>query len=187
MKKFVFALFFFSCCFYVQAQVKNISYKTYLGEKVLCFSFIVPVNKDKAWELFTTDSQLIRWNGQAANTKPAKSKNGNSISNGDTKKRPPSDSSYIKLKTITYLENESLTLKVDLSNDFSKTVQQEADDLMETVQFIDSGDGKTTIISSMTGWGKGEEWDKAYNFFVIGNEWKYNKFLSNFNAGFKAK
>jgi uncharacterized protein YndB with AHSA1/START domain len=171
----------------VQAQVKNISYKTYLGEKVLCFSFIVPVNKEKAWKLFTTDSLLTRWIAPAVNTKPAKSKNGNSISKDDTKKRPPSDSSYIKLKAITYLENESLTLKVDLSNDFSKTVQQQADDLMETVQFIDTGDGKTKIVSSMTGWGIGEEWDKVYNFFVTGNEWKYNKFLGNFNAGFKAK
>jgi hypothetical protein len=171
MKQFIFVLYFFSCCFYAQAQVKNISYKTYLGERVLCFSFIVPVNREKAWKLFTTDSQLIRWMAPAANTKKA----------------PLSDSSYIKLKIITYLENESLNLKVDLNNDFPKTVQQQADDLMETVQFIDAGDGKTTIISSMTGWGKGEEWDKAYNFFVMGNERKYNKFLSNFNAGFKAK
>ena len=187
MKQFIFVLYFFSCCFHVQAQVKNISYKTYLGERVLCFSFIVPVNKEKAWKLFTTDSQLIRWIAPAVNTKPVKSKNGSSTSKEDTKKKPPSDSSYIKLKIITYLENESLNLKVDLSNDFSKTVQQDADDLMETIQFIDGGDGKTTIISSMTGWGKGEEWDKAYNFFVRGNEWKYNKFLSYFNAGLKAK
>ncbi len=119
--------------------------------------------------------------------KPAKSKNGNSKLKRVIRKKPPSDSSYIKLKAITYLENESLNLKVDLSNDFPKIVQQQADDLMETVQFIDAGDGKTTIISSMTGWGKGEEWDKAYNFFVTGNEWKYNKFLSNFNAGLKSK
>jgi hypothetical protein len=32
----------------------------------------------------------------------------------------------------------------------------------------------------MVGWGQGEEWDKAYGFFVKGNEWSYQELLKLF-------
>jgi hypothetical protein len=29
----------------------------------------------------------------------------------------------------------------------------------------------------MIGWGEGKDWDKAYEFFVRGNEWTYKELL----------
>ncbi len=32
----------------------------------------------------------------------------------------------------------------------------------------------------MIGWGVGDDWDKAYNFFAKGNEWTYQELLKNY-------
>ena len=59
-------------------------------------------------------------------------------------------------------------------------MQDEDANLQELIQFKDAGNGKTKIISSMIGWGKGEDWDKAYSFFVRGNGWTYEQLYKAF-------
>jgi hypothetical protein len=34
--------------------------------------------------------------------------------------------------------------------------------------------------NAMIGWGKGTDWDKAYEFFAKGNEWTYKELLKNY-------
>ena len=38
--------------------VKNTSYTTQTGEKVLRLELVLPINAKQAWQLFTTDEQL---------------------------------------------------------------------------------------------------------------------------------
>ncbi|HEV8081588.1 MAG TPA: hypothetical protein VGP55_00195 [Chitinophagaceae bacterium] len=78
------------------------------------------------------------------------------------------------------MNEELLTLKVNLNNNFPKSAKDEDANLQELIQFKDAGEGKTKIISSMIGWGKGEDWDKTYGFFVKGNIWTYEELYKAF-------
>src|SRR5829696_3151666 len=82
-----------------------------------------------------------------------------------------SDSSSIKLPIITFIDNELILLKVILNGHFSKSVRDEDKNLQVLIEFKRMGNNQTKIISSMIGWGTGNDWDKTYNFFVKGNEW----------------
>ena len=85
------------------------------------------------------------------------------------------DSSTIELGIINYLDNELITLKVNLNDNFPASIQKEDENLQELIQFVEIEKGKTKIISSMIGWGKGSDWDKTYDFFVKGNTWTYEE------------
>ncbi|MCX6275664.1 MAG: SRPBCC domain-containing protein [Bacteroidetes bacterium] len=156
----------------LKAQVTNTSYVTQYGEKVLQFSLVVPVQKEAAWKLFTTDDGLKKWIAPVAKIDM---KTGGSIWTNYDAKKTFSDSTSIRLGIINYLENEMLSLKVNLNNNFPAGVQQEDNNLQEVIQLVETGKGKTKIISSMVGWGKGADWDIAYAFFEKGNDWTFKE------------
>ncbi|MBK9398652.1 MAG: hypothetical protein IPN55_16005 [Saprospiraceae bacterium] len=83
---------------------------------------------------------------------------------------------------INYLDSEMLTLKVNLNENFPQQARNEDKNLQEIIQFIDIGKGNIKIISTMVGWGQGNDWDKAYTFFEKGNEWTYKELLKLFNS-----
>ena len=156
------------------AQVENTSYINKSNEKILQLSIIVPLEVKEAWKFFSTDSKLSQWIAPAVHIEL---KNGGYITTNYDKMKTLSDTSSIKLGIISYLENELLILKVELNNNFSKKVQEEDQNLQEIIQFVSVAPGKTKIISSMVGWGQGKDWEKAYDFFVKGNEWTYKELL----------
>ncbi|MFN8135943.1 MAG: hypothetical protein U0T69_00025 [Chitinophagales bacterium] len=159
-------------------QVQNTSYQDPNGEKILQLSIIVPIVKCEAWKLFSTDNGLVKWIAPVAKIEL---ETGGSIKTNYDKEKGPDDKSAIRLDIINYLTDELMTLKVNLNNSFPKEVQQEDKNLQEIIQFIDIGNEQTKIISSMVGWGKGEQWDKTYNFFEKGNIWTYEQVLKIFD------
>ncbi len=172
MKYFLFAVFLFNFSLLTGQTVENTSYMTHTGEKVLRLEVILPVNKKEAWQLFTTDEGLTKWIAPLAHIEL---KTGGYILTNYDKTKSLADSSSIKLTIINYIEQEMFTLKVKLNDNFSKSVQHEDGNLQEIIQFIRVGTKKTKIISSMIGWGKGDEWTKTYNFFVKGNIYTYEE------------
>ncbi|MEP7322324.1 MAG: SRPBCC domain-containing protein [Saprospiraceae bacterium] len=154
--------------------VKNTSYVTQTGEKVLRLETILPVDKKEAWQLFTTDESLKKWVAPVAHIEL---KTGGYLVTNYDKTKSLSDSSSIKLTIINYLEQELLTFKVELNDNFSKSAQNEDGNLQEIIQFITEGPKKTKIISSMIGWGQGDDWTKTYNFFVRGNIYTYEELI----------
>ena len=168
---FIFLLFFLPD-FLLAQDVKNTSYTTTTGEKVLRLETTIPVNKKEAWKLLASADGWKKW---AAPVVSIDLKVGGVIlTNYDTTKTV-NDSSTIRLPIINYIEGEMLTLKVELTNSFSLKAQQEDQNLQEIIQIIPIGKNKTKIVSSMIGWGIGEHWDKTYNFFLKGNEWTYEQ------------
>jgi hypothetical protein len=157
-----------------KAQVENTSYINKSNERVLQLSIIVPIDVKETWKYFSTDSGLVKWIAPVAHIEL---KNGGYIITNYDEKKTLSDSTSIRLGIISYLENELITFKVDLNNNFSKKLQEEDENLQEIIQFVSIAPGKTKIISSMVGWGPGEDWNKTYNFFVKGNEWTYKELL----------
>jgi uncharacterized protein YndB with AHSA1/START domain len=177
MKRYIFLII---CLLIFKAgigQVKNTSYVTPTGERVLRLESILPVDIKTAWALFTTDDGLKKWIAPQAHINLAVG--GTIVTNYD-KDKPLSDASSITLPIINYVDNEMITFKVNLNDNFDKAARAEDKNLQEVVMFKQIAPNQTQIISSMIGWGKGPAWDKTYNFFVQGNEWTYNELLKNY-------
>lgn len=155
-------------------SVKNTSYTTQNGEKVLKLEAVLPVDLKDAWQLFTTDAGLVKWIAPVAHIEL---RTGGYILTNYDKTKPLTDSSSIRLGIINYLENELLTLKVNLNNSFSPKVKAEDGNLQEIIQFLYISPKETKVISSMVGWGKGVDWEKTYGFFERGNIWTYEEML----------
>ncbi len=134
----------------IKAQVINSSYVKEFGEKALQLSIIVPNTKAEVWKLFTTDKRL-------ATVVTTNIKIGGWIKTNYDETKTTDDSSAIQLDIINYLENEMLTVKVNLNDNFSERAQNEDKNLQEIIQFVDMGNGKTRIISAMIGWGEGTD------------------------------
>ena len=157
--------------------LKNTSYKNQSGEKVLRLECTLPIGLTEAWKLFTTDEKLAKWIAPLAHIEL---KSGGYIITNYDKSKSLSDSSSIKLPITSFIDNEILVLKVILNDNFVKSVRESDANLQEVIQFKKVDDKHTKIVSSMIGWGTGTDWDKAYHFFVKGNEWTYQKLLKNY-------
>ena len=159
--------------------VENTSYKNQSGERVLRIESTLPISLTEAWDLFTTDEKLKKWIAPLAHIELRSG--GYIITNYDSTKHF-SDSSSIKLPILSFIDNELLVLKVNLNNNFVKQVRDQDENLQEIIQFKKIDATHTKIISSMTGWGEGTDWDKTYDFFARGNEWSYKELLKNYNS-----
>ena len=157
--------------------LKNTSYINASGEKVLRLEINLPVDVTTAWKLFTSDDKLKKWIAPLAHIELRSG--GYIVTNYDSTK-DLSDSSSIKLPIASFIDNELLVLKVILNDHFPKSVRDEDENLQEIIQFKKIDNNHTKIISSMIGWGTGNDWDKAYNFFVKGNEWTYKELLKHY-------
>ncbi len=170
----MFIIFFIVPFAGIQSQVINSSYVTIFGERALQFSIVVPVDRGKVWKLFTTDTGLEKWIAPVVKTNM---KTGGWIRTNYDSTKTTDDSTAIQLDIINYLDNEMLTLKVNLNDNFPPEANNEDQNLQEIIQFVDIGNGNTKIISTMVGWGQGSHWDKTYSFFEAGNEWTYEELL----------
>ncbi len=178
MNKILFFLLASIYTFNLNAQdLKNASYVTSTGEKVLKLEFVLPVDKGIAWEYFTKDEKLRQWIAPLAHIEL---KTGGYILTNYNKNESLRGKHMIRLNIINYIEGEMITLKVKLNSNFSKKVQSEDQNLQEIIQFSQIDNKHTKITSSMIGWGKGADWEKTYKFFVKGNEWTYNEMMKLF-------
>lgn len=161
----------------LHAQVENTSYTTAFGEKVLQLSIVAPMDKANVWKLFTTEEGLKKW---IAPVVKLNMKTGGFIRTNYDATKSADDSSSIQLGIINYIENELITLKVNLNDNFPPDVKADDKNLQEILQFVDVGNGKTKIISTMVGWGNSDNWNKTYAFFEKGNDWTYREMLKLF-------
>ncbi len=178
MKKNILSILFGVILFSVDGQtIKNTSYLNQSGEKVLRLECILPVDLATAWQFFTNDKKLQKWIAPLAHIELKSG--GYIVTNYDSTKNL-SDSSSIKLPVLGFIDRELIVLKVKLNNNFAASVQNEDEHLQEIIQFQKVDGKQTKVISTMIGWGSGSDWEKAYNFFVKGNEWTYKELLKNF-------
>ena len=158
--------------------VRDTSYTTQTGERVLRIETVVPVPVARVWEAWTTPAGLKQW---IAPVVAIDLRVGGTISTNYDRNARIGDSGTIRLPIINYVEKQLITLKVELNDKFPKKIRDEDQNLQEIVQIVDIGGERTKIVSSMVGWGTGADWDKTYNFFARGNQWTYEqlaKYLS---------
>jgi hypothetical protein len=169
-------LLFLSSIVFAQ-DVRNTSYVTSTNEKVLRLEFVIPVDKQEAWQLIATADGWKKW---AAPVVSFNLKVGGLILTNYDKNKTVKDSGTIRIPIINYLEGEMITLKVILNDNFSEKVRQEDQNLQEIIQVVDLGKRKTKVVSSMIGWGTGTDWEKTYDFFAKGNKWSYEQLTKLF-------
>jgi uncharacterized protein YndB with AHSA1/START domain len=153
-------------------EVRNTSYITASGERVLRIETVVPLSTGNVWKAWTTPQELSKW---IAPVVAIDLRIGGTISTNYDQKATIGDAGTIRLPIINYIENQLITFKVNLNETFPKSTREEDQNLQEIVQILDLGDGKTKVVSAMVGWGAGKDWDQTYDFFARGNEWTYRK------------
>ena len=160
-------------------DVRNTSYVTKSGERVLRIEAVVPASAENVWKAWTVPQELSKW---IAPVVGIDLRTGGTISTNYDAKATIGGAGTIQLPIINYIEKQLITLKVNLNEKFPKNTRNEDHNLQEIVQIVDLGDGKTKVVSSMVGWGTGKDWDQSYEFFARGNEWTYRelaKYLSS--------
>jgi len=160
-------------------EVRNTSYITKSGERVLRIETVVPVSTEEVWKAWTIPQELSQW---IAPVVTIDLKIGGAISTNYDQKADIGAAGTIRLPIINYIEKQLITLKVNLNEKFPRSTRDEDHNLQEIVQIVDLGDGKTKVASSMVGWGAGKDWEQTYDFFARGNTWTYRqlaKYLSS--------
>ncbi|HTY57887.1 MAG TPA: hypothetical protein VMF59_03680 [Bacteroidota bacterium] len=155
-------------------EIVNSSYAASNGERVLRLESVVPISRGEAWKLFSTREGLRKW---IAPVVAVDFRVGGVILTNYDSTKTTADAGTIRLPILSYIEGELLTLRVVLNDKFPASARREDQNLQEIIQLLDAPGGKTRIISSMIGWGKGPGWDSTYNFFARGNTWTYRELL----------
>lgn len=180
-------LFVLSVALSFGQTVTNTSYVNKSGEKVLRFEITVPLTLDKAWELCSTDEGLKKWMAPLVHIEL---KAGGHIITNYNVTKALDDTTSIRLPIASYIEKEMMVLKVKLNYNFSAAVRKEDDHLFEIIQLKKIDNMHTSIVSSMVGFGEGDEWEKTYQFFLKGNAWTceqlVNVFAGNKQADIKS-
>jgi uncharacterized protein YndB with AHSA1/START domain len=159
--------------------VRNTSYVSRAGERVLRIETTVPASVNEVWDAWTTKEGLKQWIAPVA---VIDLKVGGTILTNYNKNARIGEPGTIQVPIINYIENQLITLKVKLNENFAQKPRDEDQNLQEIVQIVDMGQGKTKIISSMVGWGTGKDWDETYAFFERGNEWTYQQLARYLSA-----
>lgn len=157
-------------------DVRNTSYVTKSGERVLRIETVVPASTESVWKAWTAPQELSKW---IAPVVAIDLKIGGTISTNYDPKATLGSAGTIRLPIVNYIEKQLITFKVNLNETFPKITREQDGNLQEIVQIVDLGDGKTRIVSSMVGWGTGKDWDQTYDFFARGNEWTYRQLAKN--------
>jgi uncharacterized protein YndB with AHSA1/START domain len=131
-------------------DVRNTSYVTKSGERVLRIETVVPATTESVWKAWTDPQELSKW---IAPVVAIDLKIGGKISTNYDQKATIGNQGTIQLPIINYVEEQLITLKVNLTDKFPKKVRDEDRNLQEIVQIVDLGGGKTEVVSSMVGWG----------------------------------
>jgi hypothetical protein len=124
------------------------------------------------WKYFATEDGLRCW---AAPVIRLDLRIGGSLQSNYNRTAAIGDPGTISLGIINYVENEIMTYKVKLNDEFSPQLRSQDGNLQEIIQLQRLRNGGTHLVSTMVGWGQGAEWDKAVAFFAKGNEWSYKE------------
>lgn len=161
-------------------SVVNKSYASRNGERFLRLEVIVPASIDSVWESFSTEEGVKTW---MAPVSQLDFRIGGIMRNHMDYRKKIGDPGTLTLRIINYIPKELLVYKVELGKYFAPRLQEEDQYLQEIIQLKPVDKNHTKLTSSMIGWGKGAEWDKTYDFFVMGNKWCYDVMIKRFKNG----
>lgn len=144
--------------------------QTRSGEKTVTVLATFKQPPSTIWKWFSTEEGYRCW---IAPVVKLDMRIGGTVQTNYDKTAKIGEPGTISLPIVNYVENQVLTFKVNLNDKFPANIRAQDERLQEVIQLQALPNGGTRLVSTMVGWGLGEEWEKAAKFFVQGNEWTY--------------
>jgi hypothetical protein len=138
----------------LSAEVRDTSYVTASGERVLRIETDVAAPVEEVWKAFATAEGLSRW---LAADLAVDLRVGGSVT--------PRNTASGRIGTTGVATLDLVTFRIHLDDRFSETIREDDDRLQEIVRLVPAGTNGTRVVTSMVGWGTGRIWDDAYAFF----------------------
>ncbi len=154
-------------------SVVNSSFTTANGEKFLRFEIAFDKPVETVWNTFTAEKEMTNWMAQKIKM---------DLRTGGTIQTVTPGFPDVTLGVPAYVPNELLIYKVKLNEAFTAKIRSEDKNLQEIIQFHKVGANKSRITATMTGWGKGDAWDKIYTFFEKNNKCAYDVLIKYFQG-----
>ena len=159
--------------------VKDTSFTTNTGERVLQQEIIVDATPEQVWQTWTTPEGLRTF---VAPVISVELKTGGDWFANYKVGAKVGDPGTIHNTVLNYLPMEMLSIKIGLTDIFPKELR-DANTLFAVMSFKDLGNNKVKIIESIVGWKSGPNWDKTYEFFRRGDELELKALQWRFRNG----
>lgn len=160
-------------------QVKNSSFVTPAGERVLRHEITVNGSLADVWSAFTTSEGLMTFMAPVVHVEL---KTGGVFDSNYRVGSKLGDQGTIHNQVLNYIPLEMFSIKVGLTEPFPERPRQ-AGTLFAVLTFKDAGAKQALVTISMLGWGNGEDWDQVYKFFDRGNSYTMAELARRFDQG----
>lgn len=151
-------------------EVKNLSFKTSQGERVLRLETTVKCSLDQAWELYTTTDGLKSWMAPVVEVDFS---NGGLWEASYDKNKKIGDPGNIVNEIICIVPKEMFVLRVRKVPDDFPFDEKLIYKARSVHQFEKVGKKRTKVTMTGTPYGEGPEWNRLYNFFVWANRYTF--------------
>jgi uncharacterized protein YndB with AHSA1/START domain len=145
--------------------VKDTSFTTSTGERVLQQEIIVDASLEDVWKTWTTSEGLRTF---VAPMIVVELKTGGDWFANYALGAKVGDPGTIHNTVLNYLPMEMLSIKIGLTDIFPKELR-DANSLFSVLSFRDLGKKQVKVVESIVGWRSGPNWDKTYEFFRRGD------------------
>jgi uncharacterized protein YndB with AHSA1/START domain len=145
------------------------------GERFLRFEITVNRTINETWKFIATEEGIKKWMAPVA---LLDLRIGGTLKTNYNETGKIDEKGTITLGIINYIPSEIITYKITLNELFAEKCRKEDKNLQHIIQLKSLGPTQTKIISTMAGWGQGNDWDEAYLFFEKGNTWTFQKLLT---------
>jgi uncharacterized protein YndB with AHSA1/START domain len=160
-------------------QVKNSSFVTPAGERVLRHEITVNGSLADVWNAFTTSEGLMTFMAPVVHMEL---KTGGVFDSNYRVGSKLGDPGTIHNQVLNYIPLEMFSIKVGLTDQFPEGPRK-AGTLFAVLTFKDAGAKQSLVTISMLGWGSGEDWDAVYKHFDRGNSYTIAELARRFDQG----
>lgn len=160
-------------------QIKNTSFVTASGERVLRHEVVVNAGLPEVWNALTTSEGLMSFMAPMVRVEL---KTGGAFESNYRVGSKPGDPDNIHNQVLSYVPMEMFSIKVGLTKQFPQR-PREAGTLFSVLNFQDFGDRHVRVTESMLGWGEGADWNQVYELFNRGNAYTLGQLARRFDQG----
>jgi uncharacterized protein YndB with AHSA1/START domain len=161
------------------SQVKNSSFVSPSGERVLRHEVTVNGKLADVWNAVTTSEGLMTFMAPAVRVEL---KTGGVFDSNYRVGSNLGDPGTIHNQVLNYIPMEMFSIKVGLTDQFPAR-PREAGTLFAVLTFKGAGANQVQVTESMLGWGDGEDWSQVYSFFDRGNAYTLAELARRFEQG----
>jgi uncharacterized protein YndB with AHSA1/START domain len=159
--------------------VKNSSFLSPSGERVLRHEVLVNASLPEVWKTLTTSEG---WMTFMAPSVHMELKTGGLFDSNYRVGAKLGDPGTIHNQVLNYVPMEMFSIKVGLTDQFPAK-PREAGTLFAVLTLKDAGANRVLVTISMLGWGTGEDWDSVYALFDRGNAYTMGELARRFEQG----